>query len=118
MKKKYPAIGRKTAPKKEGGLPCAICGRLTTGKVDVEITCFRGDDEQLRVCGECQTKPNAELLRAYAAVQYAKEWPALQAAKEAAQAKGDVEEAKKCRQRLSRLSQKYAARFTIEEVPE
>lgn len=65
MAKKYPAIGHKRKPKNTGGLPCIICGVLTTGKVDIEINWFRGDDEQIRVCAEHQKKTDAEILVAF-----------------------------------------------------
>ena len=41
---------------------------------------------------------------------YEAEWPALNAAKEEASARGDAKAAKKARQQLSALSQRYAAR--------
>lgn len=66
MAKTYPAIGCKKAPRNVvGGLPCIICGVPTTGKVDIEINYFRGDDEQVRVCAEHQKKHDAEILAAY-----------------------------------------------------
>lgn len=48
-----------------------------------------------------------------AAAKYKKEWPALNAAKEAAVAAGDVKTAKKCRQLLSYLSRACAARHEL-----
>ena len=65
--KKYPAIGHKRLPHKNsvGGLPCIVCGQPATGKVDIEINWFRGDDEQVRVCPAHQKKHDAEILAAY-----------------------------------------------------
>jgi hypothetical protein len=65
MAKKYPSIGIKKKPKNAGGLPCIICGVPTTGKVDIEVNWFRGDDEQVRVCAEHQSKNDAGILDAY-----------------------------------------------------
>jgi len=67
MAKKYPVIGCKKSPRYIGGLPCIICGVPTTGKVDIEINWFRGDDEQVRVCKTHQTKHDTEILAAYEA---------------------------------------------------
>jgi len=67
MAKKYPAIGCKKAPRNAGGLPCIICGVPTTGKVDIEVSWFRGDDKQVRVCKTHQTKHDTEILAAYEA---------------------------------------------------
>jgi hypothetical protein len=67
MAKKYPAIGCKKKPRNAGGLPCIICGVQTTGKVDIEVSWFRGDDEQVRVCAEHQSKNDAAILKAYIA---------------------------------------------------
>lgn len=65
--KEYPAIGRKTPPRSRGtgGLPCIICGALTTGKADIEVNIFRGDDEQVRVCQKHQKKHDKEIIEAY-----------------------------------------------------
>lgn len=65
--KKYPAIGRKTLPRSRSmsGLPCIICGTLTTGKVDIEVSIFRGEDDQVRVCEKHQTKHDQEIIEAY-----------------------------------------------------
>ena len=65
MAKKYPAIGIKKKPKNAGGLPCIICGVLTTGKVDIEVNYFRGDDDQVRVCEIHQKGHDDEILDAY-----------------------------------------------------
>ena len=65
MAKKYPAIGRKKRPKNAGGLPCIICGIPTTGKIDIEVNWFRGDDDQVRVCAEHQRKNDDRILDAY-----------------------------------------------------
>lgn len=72
--KKYPAIGRKTPPRSYsvGGLPCIICGDLTTGKVDIEVNIFRGEDEQVRVCVKHQTKHDQEIIEAYKQLQITK----------------------------------------------
>ena len=64
MAKSYPAIGVKKKPKNSGGLPCIICGAITTGKVDIEMSWFRGDDEQIRAC-EAHQKDDKSLLDAY-----------------------------------------------------
>ena len=67
MAKLYPAIGSKKLPhnKSIGGLPCIICGDLTTGKVEIEISYFRGDDEQVRVCPTHQKRHDAGILDAF-----------------------------------------------------
>jgi len=67
MSKLYPVIGSKHKPRKnsKGGLPCIVCGVPTTGKVDIEINWFRGDDDQVRVCATHITKHDAEILQAY-----------------------------------------------------
>ena len=67
MAKKYPAIGRKILPHKKsiGGLPCIICGEHTAGRVDIEVSWFRGEDEQVRVCPTHQKKHDAEILTAF-----------------------------------------------------
>ena len=67
MAKIYPAIGKKRLPHKKsiGGLPCIICGELTTGRVDIEVSWFRGDDDQVRVCPTHQKKHDAEILAAF-----------------------------------------------------
>lgn len=62
---KYPVIGYKKKPIKPGGFPCVICGVPTTGKVDIEVSWFRGDDVQVRVCGGHQVKNDAGILAAY-----------------------------------------------------
>lgn len=69
MAKKYPAIGHKRKPKNPGGLPCIVCGVVTTGKVDIEVNYFRGDDDQVRACELHQTKHDAEILAAYEAAK-------------------------------------------------
>ncbi len=61
---KYPRIGRKKKPKTPGGLPCIICGAITTGLVEIEVDYFRGDDESVRVCADHQ-KCNDEIIAAY-----------------------------------------------------
>ena len=65
MAKKYPAVGHKRKPKSNsvGGLPCIVCGKLTTGKVDIEVSWFRGDDEQVRVCAADQKNDEVILAR-------------------------------------------------------
>jgi len=65
MAKEYPAIGRKKKPKNAGGLPCIICGIPTTGKVDIEVNWFRGDDEVVRVCAKHQKGHDPEIIVAY-----------------------------------------------------
>jgi hypothetical protein len=65
MAKKYPVIGHKKKPKNAGGLPCIICGVPTTGKVNIEVNWFRGDDEEVRVCAEHQSKNDDGILDAY-----------------------------------------------------
>lgn len=50
--------------------------------------------------------------------KYEAEWPALNAAKEEAMARGDTTAAKKCRQQLNRLSQKYKARHDLNRPDE
>ena len=72
MAKIYPAIGSKKLPHKTsvGGLPCIICGELTTGKVDIEVNYFRGDDEQVRVCPVHQRNHDAEILAAFKAANF------------------------------------------------
>ena len=67
MAKIYPVIGQKKLPHKKsvGGLPCIICGEPTTGKVDIEVNYFRGDDEQVRVCPTHQKKHDVEILTAF-----------------------------------------------------
>lgn len=65
MAKKYPVIGIKYHPKKAGGLPCIVCGAPTTGKVDIEVNWFRGDDEQVRVCSDHIKEEDAAILTAY-----------------------------------------------------
>ena len=64
MAKKYPAIGHKTKPKFAGGLPCIVCGAMTTGRVTIEENWFRGDDYLVRVCAEHQ-RDEAAILSAY-----------------------------------------------------
>jgi hypothetical protein len=53
-----------------------------------------------------------------ASAKYNAEWPALNAAKETAMAKGDKKAAKKCRQQLSQLSQTYRARHELNKPDE
>lgn len=53
-----------------------------------------------------------------AQLKYDMEWPILNAAKEAAVAKGDDKLAKKCRQALSYLSKRYEERFKKDDAPE
>lgn len=62
--KKYPAIGSKKPAKNLGGLPCIICGAPTTGKVEIEVSYFRGDDEVVRVCDVHQKQHDKEILEA------------------------------------------------------
>lgn len=62
MAMKYPKIGLKRAPRNAGGLPCVVCGIPTTGKVDIEVNWFRGDDDQVRACKEHQLKKNDSLI--------------------------------------------------------
>ena len=69
---KYPRIGVKRKPrdpKETQGLPCIICGKLTTGKVDIETNWFRGDDDQVRVCAEHQKHHDEEIIAEYAEVK-------------------------------------------------
>lgn len=60
--KQYPKIGskRKENPRAQAGSgkPCAICKAPTTGKVDVQISYMRGDDEVEPCCNSCQKGPN------------------------------------------------------------
>ena len=47
------------------GKPCVICGDGTTRRVWVQVSWFRGDDEELRVCCDCWNTPTTTLLIAY-----------------------------------------------------
>ena len=49
------------------GLPCIICGKPTTGKVDISVNIFRGDDDQVRVCNEHQKGSPKPIIAAYLA---------------------------------------------------
>lgn len=44
----------KEAQERGAGKPCLLCGNKTTGKVEVQINIFRGDDEVEPICIECQ----------------------------------------------------------------
>ena len=55
---------------------------------------------------------------AEADARYKAEWPALNAAKEEAMARGDTKAAKKCRQQLNHLSQAYKARHDLNKPDE
>lgn len=58
MKKhqKYPRIKQKTKINynKRGKGICKICGEPSRGRVDVQVNWFRGDDDVLKVCQNCQ----------------------------------------------------------------
>ena len=64
MNNKYPRLGdfRRSPDWSKGGLPCIVCGTPTTGKVDVQVNNFRGDDEVLRVCNAHQKGNRTEVL--------------------------------------------------------
>lgn len=55
MPHKYPRIGSK---QKERGRKCLVCTKRTTGKVTVQFSHMRGDDEVAPVCELCQVLPN------------------------------------------------------------
>jgi hypothetical protein len=63
MAKKYPAVGHKKKPRNTGGLPCIVCGMVTTGKVTIEVNYFRGDDKEVRVCEKCQKESDEVILK-------------------------------------------------------
>jgi hypothetical protein len=62
MSNKYPRIGsiKKPNPKAHpcSGKRCVLCDKTTTGKVEVQVSYMRGDDEVEPVCGDCQKAPD------------------------------------------------------------
>jgi hypothetical protein len=42
--------------------PCYLCGTRTVGRVDIEVNQFRGDDEVVKACNDCQKGRLRELL--------------------------------------------------------
>ena len=68
MSKQYPRIGSKTKPrgiKKQK--PCRVCGVLSNGYVEIQTNHFRGDDEVISVCKDCQSGRGASerIMKAY-----------------------------------------------------
>lgn len=75
MSKQYPCIGSKRKPhnkRPRNGPKCILCQQPTSGKVEVQVSYMRGDDEVEPVCGECQKGPEPVLLEKIVAV-----WRAL-----------------------------------------
>jgi len=57
---KYPRIGPRNQPK---GRPCVVCRvAITTGKVVVQMSHMRGDDEVEPCCASCLKLPDKVLL--------------------------------------------------------
>ena len=46
------------------GKPCTVCGIPTTGKIEIEVSYMRGDDELVACCGLCQKATDKELITA------------------------------------------------------
>lgn len=62
---KYPRIGNRTKgnPRQTWKLKmCKICKAPTAGKVEIQFTEMRGDDDVLPVCNDCQKGPSKDLL--------------------------------------------------------
>jgi len=68
MARQYPNIDhhRKENHKAQAGQgkPCIRCHTPTTGKVEIQVSYMRGDDEHEPICNLCwKTQPAEELLQ-------------------------------------------------------
>ena len=70
---RYPRVGhkRKANPRAHvgSGKPCIVCSEMTTGKVDIEVSYMRGDDDVRYCCDGCQKK-YSDIIHAYNAAGY------------------------------------------------
>lgn len=67
----YPRIvenGRRPNKERDGskdyGKPCVICGTGTVGSKWIQVSWFRGDDEEVRLCAEHYKLPAPDIIKA------------------------------------------------------
>lgn len=66
MGRQYPRFGgilKRPNPKAgpKDGKPCVVCGKMTTGKCEIQVSWFRGDDEIAYACSDHISDANAVL---------------------------------------------------------